>query len=258
VRSALALAGESAALGKEGREVAAALSRWEGGLGVDSVGAAVYQVFLQRVVQEVLVGRLGEALSRRYQQLPQTSPITLVARWLEQAAAEPQGAEGTTRDAPHGAEGVTRDALAESVRRSLRETWLWLNVRVGPNRERWAWGRLHELHFRPFGLFPASASAANPALGPLAFGGDSLTVAEGGYDPLVPFEVRVASTHRFAVDAAQLDQAITALVPGQSEHPGSAHLADAVPGWLECRPRLLLTSRLLVEETTQTRLVLRP
>jgi penicillin amidase len=249
VASALALAGDPARLGTEGREVAAALARWNGEVGAQSVGAALYQVFLQRVVQETLVAALGEPLARRYQQLPQTSPIALVAGWLEAAAATPEGA------ASH-AEPARRALLSDAVRRSLRETWLWLNVRVGPNREKWAWGHLHEIRFRGIGLFPAAA--ADPTLGPFPYGGDALTVAAAGFDLLDPFAVRVASTHRFAIDAAQLDQAITALVPGQSEHPGSAHLSDAIPDWLAGRPRLLLTSRLLIEETKQTRLVLRP
>ncbi len=245
MKSALALAGDPSILGKEDREVAEALSRWDGGLEAESAGASVYQVFLQRLVPEVLEARLGQNLARRYQRLPQTSPITLVAAWLEAAAA----AEGDADPA--------RAQLGEAVRRSLRETWLWLNVRIGPNREKWAWGRLHELRFRPIGLFP-QAAAEDAALGPFAYGGDGATVAEGGYDLLAPFDVRAASTHRFAVDTAQLDQAITALVPGQSSHPGSVHLTDGVRDWIDGRPRLLLTSRLLIGETAQSTLWLRP
>ncbi len=247
VASALTLAGEPSGLGSEAREVAAVLARWDGSLEADSVGGAMYQLFLQRIAKELLVRRLGEPLARRYAQLPQTAPTALVERWLEDAAALPPDLASTERS-----------ALVDLVRQALRETWLWLNVRAGPNRERWAWGRLHELRFRPLGLFPASAVGQDGTLGPFAAGGDDLTVAEGGYDLFDPFEVRVASTYRFAIDAAQLDQAVTALVPGQSEHPGSAHLSDAVSDWRGGRPRLLLTSRLLVEETMRERLWLRP
>lgn len=245
--AALVLAGDPSTLGSEAREVAAALSRWDGSLAAESVGGAMFQLLLQRITRELLVERLGEPLAIRYARLPQTAPTVLVERWLQEAASAPPG------EAP-----AERDALADLVRRALRETWLWLNVRAGPNRERWAWGRLHALRFRPQGLFPASAAEQDAALGPFPLGGDDLTVSEGGYDAFDPFEVRVASTHRFAIDTAQLDQAVTALVPGQSEHPGSVHLADAVPDWLAGRPRLLLTSPLLVEETTRERLWLRP
>jgi penicillin amidase len=246
VRQALALAGEPSDLGAEGRDVTAALSRWDGRMASDSVGAAVYQVFVQRLTQELLVQRLGEGLARRYQALPQTYPVQVVAGILEAVLALP--AAGDT----------TRSEIETAVRRSLRESWLWLLVSAGPNREKWAWGRLHLLQFRPLGLFPKPAVTKDLGLGPFAYGGDALTVNAGGYDLLDPFEVRVASTHRFAIDAAQLDQALSALVPGQSEHPGSPHLSDAVAGWIEGRPRLLLTSRLLIEEATRTRLVLRP
>jgi acyl-homoserine lactone acylase PvdQ len=141
------------------------------------------------------------------------------------------------------------------VRASLREAWFWLSSQLGANRGKWRWGRLHRLVFRPFG--PAS-KAAPAGLGPFAAGGSGSTVNAAEYAPAAPYEVRLASIYRFAVDAASLDRSLSALAPGQSEHPGHPHYADALRPWLEGRFHVLSTARPLVEEELSARLVLEP
>ncbi len=83
-------------------------------------------------------------------------------------------------------------------------------------------------------------------------------MASGGYDLAEPFDARVVSVYRFAVDAAELDHALSALAPGQSEHLGHPHRSDRLPRWLEGRLGLLVTGSLLVDEGGVTRLVLEP
>ncbi len=78
------------------------------------------------------------------------------------------------------------------------------------------------------------------------------------YDLAQPFDVRVASTFRFAIDLARPQEALSSLAPGQSGHPGHPLSVDGVARWLDGRPRLLATSPILVEETAVTRLLLEP
>jgi len=241
---ALRLAGDPAALPAEEREIAARLRAWDGVAGTDSVGAAVYHVFLDGISRELLGGALGMPLYDRYVDLLHTNTVPLVAAVLQGAASG--------RDAPPE---WTRRRAAEAVRAALRQTWLRFGVRVGPNRDKWTWGRLHRLRFEPFGL-PGRGGAG--ALGPFPFPGDRLTVWAGGYDPSDPFDVQTASIHRLAVDAAELGTALVALAPGQAEQPGARHHADGLAPWIEGRPALLLTSAVLVEEETVSRLVLEP
>jgi hypothetical protein len=70
--------------------------------------------------------------------------------------------------------------------------------------------------------------------------------------------VLLASTYRFAIDTAAMDQALVGLAPGQSEHPRHPHASDGLQRWREGRPGLLVTSPLLVEELSSSRLVLEP
>lgn len=154
-----------------------------------------------------------------------------------------------------------------------------LSYRLGHNRERWTWGRLHQLTFRPFeavgaerrdpsGLLASAGEGlsgsvaprgrARPAsLGPVGLGGRAESVARAEADR-VTFQTRRASTYRLAVDLASTNRMLTALAPGQSEHPGHPHYADGVAAWRSGRPDLLVTSEFLLQEAAVERLVLEP
>jgi acyl-homoserine-lactone acylase len=95
-------------------------------------------------------------------------------------------------------------------------------------------------------------------LGPFSFGGNGNSVNAADYAAGESFDVRVASTFRFAIDAAALDEALIGLAPGQSEHPRHVHFTSGLQRWLEGRPSLLATSTLLVEEASASRLTLEP
>jgi penicillin amidase len=248
VATALALAGNPSTLGAEAREVAQILAAWDGRASADSVGAALSHVFVERLVHELLGARLEPDLLERYLASPRTSPVYVLAEVLDQAKARRGEAQG-------GAAGS--DGTVDAIRRSLRESWLFLSVHAGSNREKWTWGRLHTVTFRPLGL-AALLPLRGDVLGPFPCDGDEATVAAAEYDHRQPFEVRLASTYRFAVDTAQLDQALSTLVPGESEHPGHPHQTDGIARWREGRPRLLGTSRLLIDETSRSRLALEP
>jgi penicillin amidase len=243
---ALELVGDDAELGPEGREVAELLRRWDGRAIATSVGSTVYHVFLESLTEELFGEALGEDLMARYLALPQADPGHVVYEILR-SAAEVGGTDGR----------VGGERVGAAVRRSLREAWLRLSFRLGSNRKKWHWGRLHSLSFRPFGGLRLGAEGFGE-IGPFPVGGSAGTVNAAGYDPGAPFRVRVASTCRFAVDAGALDHVLVSLAPGQSEHPRHPHFSDGLRGWLEGDSSLLVTSRLLVEEGSVARLFLEP
>ncbi len=243
VRAVLALSEPAAALAPEAREVLDLLASWDGRAAPESIGAAAYHVFLERLTRSVLEQQLGPELSRRYAALPQADPEQVVFQLMRQAA------EGSSRDA--------RKRAAETVRATLRETWFQLSYRMGPNRRKWSWGRLHSLAFRTF-VPGAPGRLVRSALGPFPYGGSGSTVSAAEYLAGDDYAVRVASTFRFAIDAAALDEALIGLAPGPSEHPGHPDYDGGLARWLAGRPALLATSRLLVEEVSPARLTLRP
>jgi len=154
------------------------------------------------------------------------------------------------------AAALDADRLREIARKSLRETWLRLSFELGANRGKWGWGRLHRLSFRPFGDLRAGSDFVG--LSEIPYGGSGDTVNTAEFAKPDDFAVRVASIFRMVVDAGSLDQALTAIAPGQSEHPRHPHFDDSLDDWLAGHSALLVTDRLLVRESGARRLVLEP
>jgi penicillin amidase len=154
------------------------------------------------------------------------------------------------------AAALDADTLREIARGSLRETWLRLSFELGANRGKWRWGGLHRLSFRPFGGSRNGSSFVG--LSDLPYGGSGNTINTAELVSPGDFAVRVASIFRMVVDAGSLDQALTAIAPGQSEHPRHPHFSDGLDDWLAGHSSLLVTDRLLVRESGARQLVLEP
>ena len=244
----LRLSQRGGALRPEAREVAQMLGRWNGDMGPDSQGAAVYHVLMEHLVQALFQERFGDDLYHRYMALPRVRPA-VVAESLVLSADRSARAGGW----------ADVERVSGAVRNSLRRAWVSMVYRLGPSREDWTWGRLHLLTFRPFADLGQGAHASASSLPGLAIGGDETLLGGVAYDPeLGSYPVSEAATYRLAVDLAAPDKMLSSLAPGQSEHLGHRHYGDGLTRWAEGRPSLLLTSRLLVEEETGARLLLEP
>jgi acyl-homoserine lactone acylase PvdQ len=242
----LAQASRFDATSREEREVLELLHDWDRDSGRRSPGAAVFHVLVAQLLRELFEPALGDALLERYLSLPRVNGTALVLDAL--AAAE----RGGSKELPWTAPGFVRKAL----RASLRGTWVSLSVELGTNRERWAWGRLKTLRFEP--LWPDAWRGDAAQLGPFPYGGDPASVAVAEHPSLGPWAPRVVSAWRFVSDTADLDQALTALAPGQSEHAGHANATDGIERWIDDRLALLSISDPVIEDGPVHRLVLVP
>jgi len=242
----LVLGVSGAAASREEREVLAALQEWDRDSDRASSGAAVYQVFVARLLRALFEPSLGPELLARYLELPRVSGTSLAIHALSVAK------QGGAREEPWSDPGFVRHA----IRTSLRETWSALSVELGTNPKRWAWGRLQSLRFEP--LWRDAWRGDSDALGPFPYGGDAASVAVAEHAPLGPFEPRLVSSWRFVADAGDLDQALTALAPGQSEHAGHPNATDGIERWIADRLALLSTSDPVIEDGPTHRLALVP
>lgn len=247
VRALLNGIGDPAALAPEARTVVRLLSEWDGAADAESVGAAAWHVLLGAVIESLVEAPLGRDFAARYLAVRGTSQEALLDALLDVALAPepPQDAI------------VSADAVRAAVREGLRRTGLTLRVQLGSNAERWQWGRLHPLHFEPFG-WPARAWPGVAEEPSWPYGGDGVTVAVGEYDATSPFAVRVISAYRLLVDLASPSVALSALVPGATEHASDPLRMEGVERWLAGRPGVLATNRFLVEDGARARLILEP
>lgn len=244
VASILGLARRSGPLAIEAVEVASLLERWNGEMGVHSAGAAAYHLLLGHLLENLLLEHFGEGLFRRYLDMPHVRPQYAIER-LVLRAAKIRRSGGWTDEARVG----------RAARRSLREAWVSLNLRLGPTRERWSWGRLHRLRFTPLG--PAGTPTGD-SLHALRVPGSGQTLTFASYRPGVSFEVERAALYRVAMDLAASDRLLSLLAPGQTEHPGHRHYADGVGRWVSSRLSLFATNRLVIEEENAQSLILEP
>ena len=225
----------------EAEEIARLLERWDGRLEANSAGAAAYHLVIEHLLAQLLTDAFGEGLFERYLAAPHVRPQSAIERLVLRAAKLRQPG-GWTDEAE----------VTAAVRASLRDTWVSLNHRLGPTRERWAWGELHRLPLRRLGQVSAAP------LRPLRIGGSGQTLAFARHRPGVSFDVERAALYRVAIDLGARDGFLSSLAPGQSEHVGHDHEADGLNPWRADRLALLATSRLVIEEENADRLVLEP
>jgi penicillin amidase len=179
VRLVLELAGEIATLPPEARQLTEVLAHWQGRTEIDSRGAAAWQVLLRSLVRGVLEEKLGSDLLGRYLRLRGVQPEAVFDAIYE-GAVSPVADRDALIDLP---------GLVRAVRDALRRTSLLLRVQLGPNPEKWIWGRLHELRFRPYGWREKDSPwSRSPAAQP--YPGDGLSVLAAEYDSDAPLQIR--------------------------------------------------------------------
>jgi penicillin amidase len=129
-----------------------------------------------------------------------------------------------------------------------REAVNKLTEKLGPNRDRWTWGRLAQVRF-PHPLENLGPVAAKFATG-------TFLQDTGGSMPTVNAGSRVSM--RFIVDLSDWDETRLCLPLGESGVHSSAHREDQSDEWRNVTPRVLPFSDSAIAGATHNVLLLRP
>jgi penicillin amidase len=109
----------------------------------------------------------------------------------------------------------------------------WLTERLGPDIQRWRWGRIHTLPLRHF-LSGRGDLGQLLDHGGVEVAGDGVTVANA--TPMAQFQARSGAGYRLVVDLGSSPPELWAVdAQGQSGHPGSTHYSDQLEDWLAGR-----------------------
>jgi penicillin G amidase len=200
------------------------LDGWDGNVGADSAGAAVFELWQAEMVRRICRAKAPNS-------------------W-EWAAGK-----GFTVLSPHSVFGVRRTGHMVRLLRSKPPGWFqrsWeaevadalgaavreLETTRGPAVEGWAWGRVRPLTFlHPLGSRKPLDRVYN--LGPFPWGGDQNTVAQAAVDPLQPASnPGYVQSMRMIVDLGRFEDSRWILPGGQSGNPLSPHYDDQLPLWL--------------------------
>ncbi len=228
---------------------------WDFWLGADSVGGAVYQVTLRKLLEHLVRPALGDALFARF--LGGQGPHGLLA-----SNSEYSGHASVTLlamlDNPASPWIAEAGGLEAVVTRSLSDAAAWLAERLGPDPAGWQWGRLHQI------TAPHALALRKPLdevfdNGPLPIGGDTDTVCQTAFVPDAPYHPDAcAPSYRQIVDLGDLDRTVHIAPPGNSGILGDPHYSDLLPLWVKGEYLPALWSRAAVERATGDRFRLEP
>lgn len=221
------------------RDLFAELLAWNGVLDAASRPAALYEALLNALLREVFRGPLDDAVFARYLRHYDGPVLALLSLLREPSSPWWRG---------------HRDRVVEvAFRAAVRD----LEHRLGPDRARWRWGRLHQPTFQhPLGRVRALAWIFNTT--PPETGGDAFTVNMGAFDPEEPFRHRIVASYRQILDLADWDRSLVIHTTGQSGLPFHRHYRDFAGLWARGEYVPLLFTRAKVQEAAAATLMLVP
>ncbi len=153
--------------------------------------------------------------------------------------------------------GWWRGGQDRGVESALRDAVRTLERRLGPNRDTWRWGRLHQPVFtHPMGRIKALAWAFNAT--PPETGGDAFAVNQGAFSPEEPFRHIMVASYRQILNPTDWDRSRVIHTTGQSGLPFHPHYRDFTPLWARGEYVPLRFSRAAIDQETDGKLVLTP
>jgi len=230
---------------KRAREAVSFLKNWDREVRAESTEACIYEVFINEWVRILLEHRLDECTDY------------YINAWLGWYTIE-----DVILDRPESGfwnkEDRHKNVITSTLESALIKSMEWLERRLGPDRGRWRWGRLHRYVFR----HPAARGWLASKLlnrGPYPSHGDNATLNVAGFIPLHgDYDVKHYPSLRMIVPLGEPDRAQIVAPMGQSGQPGHSHYDDMLPLWLEGGTVTLPLRRPAVEAAAVHRLVLKP
>jgi len=224
----------------------AVLKDWDYRHETDRAGAAIFQVFYWRLVQDTFGDELGADLLKEY--LDQTNAHHMAIAAL---AEQPDNAWWDDVTTP---ERETRDQMVD---KAFSEAVGYLNDRLGGSPDQWAWGRLHQSVFNhPLGAVKPLDRIFNK--GPVPTRGSGFTPDASHFNYNKPFNVTSLSSYRQIVDVGDWDRSRSIHTTGQSGLPFDKHYGDMITTWQAVKYHQMLWSEKAVQENSTEHLTLLP
>jgi penicillin amidase len=194
-------------------DAAAKLLAWDGNCCASSVPAAIFHVFHQRLLANLLCDELGDDLFGAYTEILNQCIVPTDKILHDESSC-----------------WFARRPRKALVVQSLNEACTELSHVFGTDCERWQWGKIHRLSLNhALGRLAVLRQAIS--LGPMPVGGDGMTVNLGFYRHSSPYGQTVGAALRYVIDFSDAEHSGYVLASGQSGHPGSPHYRDQTKPW---------------------------
>ena len=221
------------------------LTQWDGKEDVDSVPAAVFNVWAMEFFKNTFKDELGDTLFDSYIQW-----TTLATRSIEYLADRPQSKWFDKEETPEQESAEQISLIA------FRDALSYLNEKYGDLIIDWRWGKVHQLTLNHIlGQQKPLNQIFNSK--PMELGGSANTVFKTSYRFYKPYDVSVGPSMRMITDLASPENSLFILPGGQSGQPFSTHYHDQLERWRTGRYREVSMNRDKIMTTCQTILHLR-
>jgi penicillin amidase len=228
------------------REAAKILEEWDLAAGADSRGALLYEVFCEKLIENVYRAELGDDL---FEEFTRSSRLA----WNAMDRVIERGDSLFFLNAATG----RKDSLEDVAARSLIAAMSFLKDRLGSVSSTWSWGRLHRVTFEhPFGKKRYLQRWFN--VGPFAVGGDGRTVFKEEFRHGTGFRVLVGPAMRQVVPLGFRPMARSVITTGASGHFFERHYRDQSSLWLAGKSHPAWTDRGDIDANAEARLTLTP
>jgi penicillin amidase len=234
-------------LSSDDTQVQAALERlrgWDMHEHVESVPAAIFEIFFMKLAYAVLADDVGE------ENVDRVTNGTFMHQLADQPEAQWWDDTGT-------AEVETRDQI---ILRALSDAVEWLEEQLGADMNDWQWGELHTATFvsDPLGQSGIGVIESLVNRGPFPSNGGRTLVNNTAWGWDNPAAITSHPSMRMIVDLSDFDASRAVLPTGQSGHPGHRHYDDMIDLWLAGDFHPWPFGRAAVEAAAMDRLVLAP
>ena len=215
-------------------EAAGFLSKWNGRMDVDEVGASIFEFFFAEFATAVAAERFDD------------EAVPLVAGAISGYAVR------LLDNAEFGNSPPRNETIVTSMLCAIDA----LTERLGPDMSEWRWGRIHKIALNHL-LSDRGDLSDLLGRGGQPVGGNGITVSNTGFDP--NYLASIGANWRHNADLANDPPGLWAVdATGQSGHPGSPHYGDQLPEWLAGRHHYLpLDTKRARAQAAQT-LILKP
>lgn len=215
------------------------LFAWDGALTPASPAAALYEMWVYKLVEDVIRPIVPDSLWDVYKGYYGVDVLLNLLKYPD------------TRFGVNPEDGRDR-----TLKRVLILAIRNLSDRYGPDMTQWRWGQMHTVTF----AHPLNGRVNDMRFtrGPYPRGGDSHTVNHTSEPLQTDWAQTSGATYRQILDVGDWDRSVAINAPGQSGQPGSPRYDDLIPLWATGSYHPLLYTREAIEAETVHRMTFEP
>jgi len=199
------------------KQALAALEHWNGSFNAQSPEAAVFEVFYNRFIENVVKDEMGDTLFKEFLVDKILVRNTIQNIWCKKGSVLCD--DVTTPDKV--------ETFSDMVVKSFDESMKYLAETCGSSFADWRWGELHTFTIEhPLGKIKILNKIFRFNRGPYEMGGSFHTIGTYSYQYASPFKVNSGASQRHIYDFSNWDNSISVIPTGNCGIPSSNHYCD--------------------------------